>query len=166
MQWVKGNGKRGICSPKIRGWKFEAKRAKLRSWLRRGFRISRLEMRVKCKHLGVEMGRNQGFLNTEEEGSLGRNANIFDWNQGEEGERRMETYCAIISWMRKRMGSYTQTIFLWNLIKWNRNQIVFTTFRWIWIQTNVRLDSNLSENGKYNLISVWINKIPIFFICV
>ena len=33
-------------------------------------------------------------------------------------------------------------------------------------QTDVRLDPNRSENGKYNLISVWINKIPKSFLCV
>jgi len=37
-------------------------------------------------------------------------------------------------------------------LKWTRNQIVFTIFRSIWIQTDVRLDSNRLENGKYNLI--------------
>ena len=40
-----------------------------------------------------------------------------------------------------------------NLIKATRNQIVFTTFRLIWNQTDVRLVPNQSENGKYNLIS-------------
>ena len=40
-----------------------------------------------------------------------------------------------------------------NLIKSNRNQIVFTIFRMILIETDVRLDPNLSENVKYNLIS-------------
>ena len=39
-----------------------------------------------------------------------------------------------------------------NLIKSTRDQIVFTIFRLIWIQTDVRLDPNQSENGKYNLI--------------
>ena len=32
-----------------------------------------------------------------------------------------------------------------------RNQIVFTIFRLIWNQTDVRLDPNQSEKGKYNL---------------
>ena len=36
-----------------------------------------------------------------------------------------------------------------NLVKSNRNQIEFTIFRLIWIQTEVRLESNQSENGKY-----------------
>ena len=40
-----------------------------------------------------------------------------------------------------------------NFIKSNRNQIVFTIFRLIRIQTDVRLDPNQSKNGKYNLIS-------------
>ena len=44
-----------------------------------------------------------------------------------------------------------------NLIKSNRNQIVFTIFRLIWNQTDVRLVPNQSANGKYNLISVWFN---------
>ena len=46
-----------------------------------------------------------------------------------------------------------------NLIKSNRNQIVFTTFRLIWNQTDVCLVPNPSENSKYNLISVWFDKI-------
>ena len=49
--------------------------------------------------------------------------------------------------------------YLRNLIKSTRKQIVFTIFRLIWIQTDVRLDPNQSENGKYNLISGWYNKI-------
>ena len=46
-----------------------------------------------------------------------------------------------------------------NLIKSNRNQIELIIFWLIWIQTEVRLDPNQSENGKYNLISGWFNKI-------
>ena len=46
------------------------------------------------------------------------------------------------------------------------NQIVFTILRLIWNQTDVRLVPNQSENGKYNLISVWFNKISRRFICV
>ena len=38
-----------------------------------------------------------------------------------------------------------------NLIKSTMNQIVFTIFRLIWIQTDVHLDPNQSEYGKYNL---------------
>ena len=53
-----------------------------------------------------------------------------------------------------------------NLIEWNRNQIVFTIFRLTWNQTDVRLVPNQSENGKYNLISVWFNKTSKRFICV
>ena len=41
-----------------------------------------------------------------------------------------------------------------NLIKSNRNQIVFTILRFIWNQTDVRLVPDKSENGKYNLILV------------
>ena len=40
-----------------------------------------------------------------------------------------------------------------NLIKSTRNQIVFTILRLIWNRTDVRLDPNQLENGKYNLIS-------------
>ena len=43
--------------------------------------------------------------------------------------------------------------FFRNLIKSTRNQIVFTIFQLTWIQTDVRLDTNQSENGQYNLIS-------------
>ena len=46
-----------------------------------------------------------------------------------------------------------------NPIKSTRNQIVYTIFRLIWIQVDVRLDPNQSENGKYNLISGSFNKI-------
>ena len=53
-----------------------------------------------------------------------------------------------------------------NLIKSTWNQIVFTIFRLIWIQTDVRLDPNQSENGKYNLISDWLNKIKKKILCV
>ena len=53
-----------------------------------------------------------------------------------------------------------------NLIKSNRNQIVFTMHRLIWQQTDVRLVPNLLVNGKYNLISVWFNKIWKRFPCV
>ena len=35
-----------------------------------------------------------------------------------------------------------------NRIESNRNQIVFTIFRLIWNQTDVRLVPNQSENGK------------------
>ena len=52
-----------------------------------------------------------------------------------------------------------------NLIKLNQNQIVFTTFRLIWNQMDVRLVPNQSENDKYNLISVWFNMIPKIFLC-
>ena len=52
------------------------------------------------------------------------------------------------------LSSYTEKSFR-NLIKFNRNQIVFTIFRLIWNQTDtVRLVPNQSENSKYNLISV------------
>ena len=41
-----------------------------------------------------------------------------------------------------------------NLIKSTRNQIVFTIFRLIWNQKDVRLVPNKLENSKYNLILV------------
>ena len=53
-----------------------------------------------------------------------------------------------------------------NLIKSTRNRIVFTILRLIWIQTDVRSDSNLSENGKYSLILGWFNKISRKILCV
>ena len=58
--------------------------------------------------------------------------------------------------------TYTQR----NLIKSNWNQIVFTMHRLIRNQTDVRLVTNQSENGKYNLISGWFNKISKRFLCV
>ena len=41
-----------------------------------------------------------------------------------------------------------------------------TILRLIWIQTDIRLDPNQSENDKYNLISGWLNKISKRFLCV
>ena len=41
-----------------------------------------------------------------------------------------------------------------NLIKSTRYQIVFTIFRMIWNQTEVRFVPNQSVHGKYNQISV------------
>ena len=54
--------------------------------------------------------------------------------------------------------AYTEKSFR-NLVKSTRNQILFTIFRLIWNKTGVHLDPYQSENGKYNLISVWFNKI-------
>ena len=48
---------------------------------------------------------------------------------------------------------YTEKYFR-NLIKSNRNQIVFTMQRLTWNETDVRLVPKQSENDKYNLISV------------
>ena len=53
---------------------------------------------------------------------------------------------------------WTHRIFFQNLIKSTRNQIVFSTFRLIWIQTDVSLDPNQSENAEHNLILGWFNK--------
>ena len=52
-----------------------------------------------------------------------------------------------------RETAHTEKYFR-NLIKSNRNQIVFTIFRLIGIQTDVRLDPNQSVHCTYNLISV------------
>ena len=57
---------------------------------------------------------------------------------------------------------HTHENFFRNRIKSHWNQIVFTIFRLIWNQTDVRLVPNQSENGKYNLILVWFNKISLF----
>ena len=47
-----------------------------------------------------------------------------------------------------------------NIIKSNTNQIVFTIFGLIGLQTDsVLLDPNQSQNAKYNLICVWFNAI-------
>jgi len=53
-----------------------------------------------------------------------------------------------------------------NIIKSTRNRIVFTIFRLISNQTDIRLVPNQSENGKYNLISGWFNKISKIFLRV
>ena len=54
-----------------------------------------------------------------------------------------------------------------NLIKSTRNQIVFTIFRLIWNSkwTCLFAIPNQSENDKYNLISVWFDKIPLCVRC-
>ena len=41
-----------------------------------------------------------------------------------------------------------------SIFKSNRNQIVFTIFRLIWNQIDVRFNPNQLENGKYNLILI------------
>ena len=53
-----------------------------------------------------------------------------------------------------------------NLIKSTWKQIVFPFFWLICNQPAVRCVPNQSENGKYNLISVWFNKISKKFLCV
>ena len=67
-----------------------------------------------------------------------------------------------------RYGSYsdihTEKYFR-NLFKSTRNQILFTIYQLIWNQTYVRLDQNQSENGYYNMISIWFNKISKRFLC-
>ena len=60
-----------------------------------------------------------------------------------------------------RILSHTEKSFR-NLIKPTRNQIVFTMHRLIWNQRDIRLVPNQSENGKYNLISSWFNKISLY----
>ena len=57
-----------------------------------------------------------------------------------------------------KLPLHIETYFL-NLAASTWNQIVFTIYRLISIQTDVRLVPNQSENGKYNLISVWFYKI-------
>ena len=52
-----------------------------------------------------------------------------------------------------------------NLINSNWNQTVFTIFRMIQNQTDVRLVPNRSVNGYYNMITVWYNKISKLFLC-
>ena len=64
-----------------------------------------------------------------------------------------------------RAVSFTWSIqtenFFQNLIKSNRNKIVFTIFQLTLNQTDVRLVPNESESGNYNLISVWFYKISL-----
>ena len=52
-----------------------------------------------------------------------------------------------------------------NPIKSTRNQILFTIFRLIWNQTDVHLVPNHSENGKCNLIPVYLTRFRKY-ICV
>ena len=67
------------------------------------------------------------------------------------------TYFVIIKKL-KYTQTHTEKSFR-NCIKSNWNQIGFTIIRLIWNQTDVRLVSNQSENGKYNQISGCFNKI-------
>ena len=53
-----------------------------------------------------------------------------------------------------------------NLVESTRNRIVFTIFRFILNWTDVCLDLNKPENGKYNLISGWFSKTSEKFLCV
>ena len=83
-------------------------------------------------------------------------------------EKKISILCVVVWWISEGpliiIGPpwclHTEEFFR-NLKKSTRNQIVFIIFRLIWIQTDVRLDPNLSENGKYNLISVWFDKISV-----
>ena len=54
--------------------------------------------------------------------------------------------------------------FFRNLNKSTRNQIVSTIIRLVWKQTNGGSVPNQSVHAKYNLISVWFNKISKRFL--
>ena len=72
--------------------------------------------------------------------------------------------CVILNTFIKNDSSLITEKFFRNLIKSNRNQNAFTTFRLIWNKMDVHFVIYQSEHGKYNLISVWFYKIPkIFF---
>ena len=58
----------------------------------------------------------------------------------------------LISGIYTMLLYYTHREIFRNLIKSNRNQIVFTIFRLIWNQTDVLLVPDQSENGEYNLL--------------
>ena len=76
-----------------------------------------------------------------------------------------QLYCARFHAERNSCSVYAEKSFR-NLIKSNRNQIVFNIFRLIWNQTDIHLVQNQSESGKYNLISGWYKKISKRFLCV
>ena len=95
----------------------------------------------RCSYLSTMMSANGGLMDKTLGQALG--------NQGFE----------------IRVEVYTDNFFR-NLMKSNRNHIVFTIFRLIWNQTDACLVLNQSEIGKYNLISVWFNKISKRFLCV
>ena len=71
----------------------------------------------------------------------------------------------MVNWIFLKHSVNTEKYFR-NLTKKTWNQIILTIFRLIWIQTDVRLDPNQSEFGKYNLISGCFNKISKRFLCV
>ena len=60
---------------------------------------------------------------------------------------------------------YTQRNLCEILLNQTETRLV-TIFQLIWNQTDVRLVPNQSENEKYNLTSVWFNKISKRFLCV
>ena len=53
-----------------------------------------------------------------------------------------------------------------NAVQLNQYQIVFTNFLLIWHQTKVGLVPKQSENCKYKLIWVYLNKIQNKLLCV
>ena len=60
---------------------------------------------------------------------------------------------------------YTEKFFR-NIVKSIWNQILIFVFGLIWNQTDVHLVPNQSENGNYNLISDWFDKISKIFQCL
>ena len=81
------------------------------------------------------------------------------------GLRLLSITCPNSEHVSTHCNMHTEKSF-WNFIKSNQNQIIFTIFRLIWIQTDVRLVPNQSRSGKYNLISGRFNNISKIFLCV
>ena len=74
----------------------------------------------------------------------------------------LDIYAVLFKFDKKKFHVHTEKSFL-NLVEYNRNQILFSILRFIWSQMEICLVPNQSENGKYNLILVWFNKIEKSF---
>ena len=78
-----------------------------------------------------------------------------------DGRHTEKSFRNLVKWNRNQIV-FTMHRLLWNQTGFrldpnqNWNQIVFTMYRLLWNQTGVRLYPNQPVNGKYNLISVLI----------
>ena len=98
--------------------------------------------------------REQRFWNGRsfEDRKRSRNWDVF-FSRGTDGDRVGKTSVHAEKYFPNRFIS-------------TPNPILFTIFGLIWIQTDVRLVPNQSENGKYNRISGWFNKISKRFLYI
>ena len=62
--------------------------------------------------------------------------------------------------------AYTQRYILEILLNQTEIRLYLPIFQMIYNQEDIRLVPNQSENDKYNLVSVWFNKISKIYLCV